>query len=286
MKKLVLTISILLVGCLLLGSELLSSAESKRGRIVINNDDWTFADEGFVSPNDPWAFATNVASWFMGGVPGNFLVYSDHFGLTGAKLAEAMTSAGHTWVIDSTMPFTLPNISTYDAVFLGVTGADNKVLIDYVNAGGNVYVFSGGDTESAKWNAFLGYFGLRFKRVNNGIVGDIPITSTHPLFAGVDHLYQDIGTSIIDLDPLDPRNKVLMTYSNQGLYAVYDSDFDPDIHGCLQLSGKPIRNRKVVLRQSGQINQTTYTDANGCYDFDNAVSGKPFDVLIKGPVVP
>jgi hypothetical protein len=28
------------------------------------------------------------------------------------------------------------------------------------------------------------------------------------------------------------------------------------------------------------------TDANGCYDFDNAVSGKPFDVLIKGPVVP
>lgn len=280
MKKLI-SLAVL-VSCLLVGT----IAAAGQGRIVVNNDDWTFSARGFVAPNDAAKFAKNVAAWFTGGSPGSFLAYSNHLGLTGAQLATAMTSAGHTWLVNSTMPFTLANISAYDAVFLGVTPVDNQVLIDYVNAGGNVYVYSGGDTEPNKWNTFLEYFGLNFRKVNNGIIGNIPINSTHPLFAGVDHLYQNIGTSIVDLDPTDPTNKILVTYSGQALYAIYDPSRNPDVHGCMWLKGKPVRSRKVILSQLNESNQSITTDVYGCYEFENVVSGKSFDVLIKGPIVP
>lgn len=60
----------------------------------------------------------------------------------------------------------------------------------------------------------------------------------------------------------------------------------PDITGCINLQGSPLVGRKVILRQPYEPNQITKTDANGCYKFDNAVSGKPFGVIIRGPVVP
>ncbi|MBI5183594.1 MAG: hypothetical protein HY999_04460 [Nitrospinae bacterium] len=60
----------------------------------------------------------------------------------------------------------------------------------------------------------------------------------------------------------------------------------PDIAGCINLQGSPLVDSNVILKQSLEPDQTIKTDANGCYKFDNAVSGKKFRVIIKGPAIP
>ena len=195
------------------------------GRIVVAFDDWTLGDIGFFSPCEPGTFATNVAAWFTGGKPGRFLAWSTHPGYTGTDLANAMASAGHTWVVDHTASFTLTNLMTYDGVFVGGDAADTNVLVQYVEAGGNVYVFSGGTAANDLWNGFVGHFGLEFAGTTSG--GTVyPIVSTHPIFNGVDHLYalngNGNGTGVVDLDPSDPRNAVVASYQSTGLFAVWD----------------------------------------------------------------
>jgi hypothetical protein len=58
-------------------------------------------------------------------------------------------------------------------------------------------------------------------------VTDFPITSTHPIFAGVDHLYGVNGTSIVDLQPLNPINRILIRSGDMGLFAVWGSERNP-----------------------------------------------------------
>jgi len=60
----------------------------------------------------------------------------------------------------------------------------------------------------------------------------------------------------------------------------------PDISGCIKLKGSPLANREVRLLQRGEPIQRTTTDVNGCYEFENAVSGKNFRVIILGHRVP
>ena len=188
-------------------------------------DDWTLADVGFFYPNEPGTFATNVAAWFTGGKPGKFLAWSTHPGYTGTSLSNAMTSAGHIWIVDHTASFTLTNLLTYDGVFVGGDAADTNVLIQYVEAGGNVYVFSGGTAANPLWNGLVTHFGLEFTGGTAG--GTIyPIVSTNVLFNGVDHLYglngPSDGAAVLDLDPTDPRNAVAASYQGTGLYAIWD----------------------------------------------------------------
>jgi hypothetical protein len=194
------------------------------GKIVVANDDWTLSDSGFFAPNDPGVFAQNIASVFTGGTNGDFLAYSSHFGLTGANLQSAMTSAGHSWTVNQGATFDLATLSQYDGVFFSADAVDHNILSQYVNAGGNVFIYGAGNDheDAALWNNFLGNYGLGFKELGNGIYETVEINSSHPLFNGVDHLFQVNGTSILDLDPLDPRNQVLVTYKNEGLYAIYD----------------------------------------------------------------
>jgi hypothetical protein len=136
-----------------------------------------------------------------------------------------MASAGHTWVVDHTASFTLTNLLTFDGVFVGGDAADTNVLIQYVEAGGNVYVFSGGTAANALWNDFVIHFGLEFTGVTSGET-IYPIVSTHPIFSGVDHLYglngASDGTGVADLEPSDPRNAVVASYQGTGLFAVWD----------------------------------------------------------------
>lgn len=203
---------------------------AQAGKIVVANDEWTLSNTGFFSPNDPGVFATNVAAWFTGGGAGSFLAYSNNSGLTGSSLAGAMTGAGHTWVVDTTAPEpTLGQMQTYSGIFLGGgLSVDNDNLISYVEGGGNVYLMGGtGDggaaVEAARWNTFLNHFGLSLAPSYNGIGGSIAISSTHPIFANVDSLYQNNGNSVSDQLPLDDRNVVLVTSGSNGLYAIYDS---------------------------------------------------------------
>lgn len=196
------------------------------GKIVVNHDDWTLSTTGFGGQNDAGVFVANVAGFFTGGQPGSFLAYSSNFGLINSALAAAMTGAGHTWTVSMAQPFTVATLSNYDGVFIGGnSNLSSQVLIDYVNGGGNVYIFggAGGGFEPATFNPFLNTFGLSFTAPYNGLTASLAISSTHPLLAGVDHLYYSSGSSITDLTPGDSASQIILSApTGQGLIAVYD----------------------------------------------------------------
>lgn len=192
------------------------------GRIVVAHDDLVLADGGFHTPADPGVFAQNVATWFTGGRAGRFLAYSDNQGLTGTSLISAMVSAGHTWVVSTAAPLPLSDMLTFDGIFLCGHPVAADDLLAYVNAGGNVYLAGVGvpEDDMSKWNPFLQQFGLGFSNQGTG-VADFSVASTHPIFAGVDHLYGVNGTSVVDLQPSNPINRVLVRNGGTGLFAVW-----------------------------------------------------------------
>jgi|GEM_PF-1541272 len=207
-----------------------STPTVKLGKIVVNNDEWTLSDTGFTSAPDAATFAINIAKWFTGGrSTGKFHAYSTNFEFTGSKLAQTLTQAGYTWTVGTNIKLDLPTLLTYDGIFVGGNAADNQVLIDYVKAGGNVYLsggtgFGGAQAEANSWNTFLNAFGLKFQDVYNGIGGNQTINSSHPIFTGVKLLYENSGNSITSLDSTSQTGKILVTDATgkQGLYAVAD----------------------------------------------------------------
>lgn len=222
---------------LLLAALCLWATHAQAGRIVVSNDEWTLSYNNFSKDGaDTTAFALNVASWLDRGGK-NFLAYEHYWGLSFA-MEGVMKGAGYSWEgVDSNNPppaKTLAELLTYDAVFLGWRGVETQTLVDYVNAGGNVYLFGGTGSyggainEANLWNPFLNQFGLGFALTNyNQITGDVNTSSPHSIFSGVNSLYQEVGNDIVDLDPSDPRSQVLVTYNGHGLFAVYDSSLVP-----------------------------------------------------------
>jgi hypothetical protein len=210
-----------------------TATSAQAGKIVVNHDDWTFRDVGFTNASpDTTTFALNIASYFAGGGSGNFLAYSNNPGLTGSTLANTMTSAGHSWTANISVPFTLANLMNYDAVFLtGNPGAFNAtVLIDYVNGGGSVYIGGGSGygsaaIEAANWNAFLNPFSLGFDATNgyNMVSGNRTVDSNLFLVDGVDKLYYANGLTVERLQ-YDPHARVFSYTSGFGALALYDSE--------------------------------------------------------------
>lgn len=207
-----------------------ANAYAGPGRIVLVNDEVTLSNSGFASAgaSNVTNFVENVTAWFGGS---NFLGYSNNFGLTGTNLRDAMANAGHTYSVNTSITFDVATLSTYDAVFLAgsVGGApDNQVLIDYVNAGGNVYLaggtgtFTGGPAgEATAWNTFLQAFDMEFaSSAWTSSNGNIDVTgSSHPIFDNVSQLYQFNGSPI---NVVGPNAQLLVSQSGDGLYAVYD----------------------------------------------------------------
>ena len=217
-------------GTAILSASLIASKvpAKKVGKIVVNADEWMLGNAGFQRTPDSGIFATNIAKWFTGGRAGKFHAYSTNFGLVESKLAETMTQAGHTWTTGLNIKFDLATLLTYDAIFVGGNVADNQVLIEYVKAGGNVYVMAGtgaggSQAEADRWNTFIGAFGFKFAGQYNGISGNVAINGSHPILAGVKALYQGNGNSITDLTPDNPQNTIVFSYTNgQGLIAVFE----------------------------------------------------------------
>ncbi len=206
------------------------SSAADLGKVVANHDEWTLSDRGFTDAPDAAQFARNLASYFTDGGAGNFLVYSTNFGLTGTSLATTMQDAGHTWTVDATQDFTVDNLLNFDAVFLAGSEADNAVLIEYVNAGGNVYlaggtgssgVFADAQAEANAWNTFLAEFGFEFQAPYNGVGGVLSVTPGHPLFENVGSLYFDNGNSVAELDATDPNTEIILASGAEGLIGVF-----------------------------------------------------------------
>jgi len=200
------------------------------GKILVSSDEWTLSNDGFSPALDAGQFARNIAAWFTGGQPGTFLGYSNGYGLTGTQLASALTSAGHSWTVSTTIDFSLPSLLQYDGVFIGGYPANANVLIQYVQAGGNVYIFGGNGhppfgsavEEAAQWNPFLNAFGLKFASQYDTLPAS-GISSTHPVFTCVDLLYQSNNSLISELNPSDPNTTILQyDLGQQGRFAVYE----------------------------------------------------------------
>ncbi len=117
----------------------------------------------------------------------------------------------------------------YDGVFLAGMPADNEVLIDYVNRGGNVYLAGGTrrskyPRDAETWATFLSAFSLAYEYSPNRIEGTLPLeTTTHPIFNQVEQLYQRNGNSIRNLNPNNGHSFIIGRGENgSGLYAVYN----------------------------------------------------------------
>ena len=215
---------------LALAATLSLATNAQAGKIVLANDEWPLSNTGFLYSPTAKTFATNLAQWFSDGDPGKFHAYSNNFSFTGSSLAAAIANTGNTWTTGLDINFDLQTLLNYDAIFLGGNPADNNVLIDYVNAGGNVYLAAGTGGwgknnpagEAAAWNQFLNYFNLGLASTwNTPINQNIPIDSSLPIFNQVKALFNDLGNGVFELDPSNPA-----TASNN-LYAVYDSSQIP-----------------------------------------------------------
>lgn len=193
----------------------------KFGKMILANDASTLSNLGFEKSPDAAIFAKNIANWFTDGRPGKFHSYSDpDLAESESAIAETMTKAGHTWTVGYDIP------ENVDALFTH-TGIDHEILRDLVSAGGNVYLAA--ETENEDYatgyelNWFLYEVGLQFKEGYNGISGNQPINSEHPIFAGVKFLYQRNGSSIIDFQPDEQANQILVSSPDgEGLYAILD----------------------------------------------------------------
>jgi hypothetical protein len=204
-------------------SQVLIAMNKKLGKILLANDASTLSNLGFEKSPYAAIFAKNIANWFTGGSPGKFHFYSDpERRESESALAETMTKAGHIWAVGYDIP------ENVDAIFIhGEISIEHTILIDLVRVGGNVYLAAETDNEDYasgyEFNWFLCEFGLQFKQEYNGISGNQPINSEHPIFAGVKSLYQRNGISIIDFQPDEQANQILVSSPDgEGLYAILD----------------------------------------------------------------
>ena len=249
------------------------------GRIVADNDEWTLSSTGFIAPSDPGTFALNVVDFLTGEPAANLLVYSNNFGLTGASFLGTLTGAGHSVTVSMATPFTLVNLLNYDAVFVGGNDIDDQVLIDYVEAGGAVYICAGaGNGTDGLNNVFMNHFGLHFGGFNL-VEGHLPMPSGHPIFTGVDHLYQNNGSTISDLDPNDDAQIVAVHTNGAGLYAVWDpascEPTGPDLDGDGAIAGADLG---LLLAGWGPCDQSCCTsDLND----DGIVDGADLGLLLS-----
>ncbi|RJQ14157.1 MAG: exo-alpha-sialidase [Nitrospiraceae bacterium] len=120
-----------------------------------------------------------------------------------------------------------------------------------------------------------------------------PVSTNRPHFDGLATCYHgDYDQVVVDANKVhilwsDDR-RITATGPNPDMY--YDQltlgVIVPDVWGNINLQGSPVAGSKVILKQTGELNQTIKTDSGGEYKFNSVVPGKKFKIIINGPVVP
>ncbi len=203
------------------------------GRIVVGHDVNTLSTSG--DGPDEETFAVNLATFLAGKSSGKILAIESNATDTTRDYAPgviaSLNKAGFATTVTTSDNFTLAQLEAYNVVFVGesypsATFLDNSVLTNYVDAGGNVYLYGGVGpdpaAESAGWASFLSNFGLALDSYYNGFTGQLPISSSFPLFTGVTSLFAGIGNSVLDVEPANPHVEIAASDQGQGLYGVYD----------------------------------------------------------------
>jgi hypothetical protein len=210
----------------ILAGALALSQAATAGRVIVNNDEWTFTDYGFSQAvPSTLTFAKNLASFMnVDGGACKLLVYSSNFGLTGSSLGGALAGA-NCMVAYSTGTFDLATLSGFDGVLLAGLqyGYDAGILAAYIDSGHSAYIAGGTGVvdEDTMWDSFAHLYGLDFGTRYNGIVGTLGVAGADPLLAGVSELYFKNGNSVSLHGPA-PNSRIIADYNGAGLIGVYD----------------------------------------------------------------
>jgi RHS repeat-associated protein len=209
------------------------------GRIVAGHDVNTLSSS-VAGPNED-QFAVNLARWLTAASAGKILAVesapSDGTRNYAPSVKAALAAANFTvnYISNAAIvsAVTLADLEEYDAVFVGITypvetTISPSVLTQYVNAGGNVYIYGGVDGipsgEAAFLNPFLQNFGLAFDTVSYNGLTLVNITSTHPIFNGLTGktLGSGNGQDIHDLGT-NPLASIIQFQGPHGVYAVVNA---------------------------------------------------------------
>ncbi|QRN95868.1 hypothetical protein JRI60_43635 [Archangium violaceum] len=172
-----------------------TQAQQEGGKVILISDAQTTSVMAYAQVGaDTDTFVTNIVTWFKGGRGGRFVNIDEVDALLPEAFGDTVTRNGGTLERVSSPPEDLPGfLAEYDGVFLSQTQVDNDALIDYVNAGGCVYIAGGGRSgESSAWNTFLNHFDIVLKEglePFTGLANLVP--NDHPLMQGVSVLYFD-----------------------------------------------------------------------------------------------
>ncbi len=214
----------------------------KAGEIFVSNDEWMFTDAYLNSAsNNDAVFAQNIAGWLTGG-SGKILIDSSNFGLNGSALNSELTLLGY----NVTEAPGTASFAGYNAVFVAGDPVGNTALINYVKAGGSVFLEAGtgnggASAEAAQWNTFLNAFGLNLVPVYNGVGagsepgGDINVSAfqtqggySSALFGGVNNVYIWNGNDV-SLSGSGPGNQIWNDATGgNGLYGAWKGTVTPE----------------------------------------------------------
>jgi len=185
----------------------MAQTQMKWGKVVIISDARSTSSQAYANPSaSTEAYVTNILSWFKGGRGGRFVNIDADTALLPPLFGATVTRNGGTldWV--SSPPGDLSDyLAKYDGVFLCRVPVDASDLLDYVNAGGCVYIGAGGSVgESSAWNAFLSHFGVALQDGADPFTGLATLApDDHPIMQGVTSLYLD-GPSPIGVPATNP----------------------------------------------------------------------------------
>ncbi|MFN7898209.1 MAG: hypothetical protein ACK5N0_00895 [Synechococcaceae cyanobacterium] len=198
---------------------------TRTGKLLVLHDEYMLSDHGFQQAPDTEIFVKNIAKYLIGNKGGKFLDYSTYYTtnptVIGTSLEKILTSPPYGFKRDRSVALDLTTLRTYEVVFVGGEQADNQMLIDYIKLGGCVCLIAGtghggSESEASQWSQLLSAFGLRLESSYNDITGVLPVTSpSHPLFAGVNALFQYWGQTV-QLLP-DSKASIVMESGSHGL---------------------------------------------------------------------
>lgn len=210
----------------LLAAILLTSSLASAGRVILNNDEWTFTELGFASaPVSTTRFAQNLAAYMNAdGGACNLLVYSSNFGVTGSSFKGALNAAGCSVTYDGSA-MSVASLSNYDGVLLAGNGySDAATLAAYVALGGSVYVAGGTGiaNEDTVWDALTHPLGLDLGESYNGLYGTYAVLAADPLLDGVTELFFINGNSVALYGP-GSTARIIASVDGNGILGVYDN---------------------------------------------------------------
>jgi hypothetical protein len=241
---------------LLLIAALAGSPALAVNTLVVSGDEWQLSDSAYSLTN---AGTTQLAKGIAGLFGGkNYMLVSDNGNVPLSSLgtlASDITALGKT--ISTSTTFGAATLVGQDAVFLfggtlGSSPAEQLLLKNFINGGGNVYIslgtgyFGSASAEAAAWNPLLNQFGLSAGGTWFPVAGFTSVStvaSGGALDAAVvpNSITWGYGQDISELSPVNPQTSLLMAdfgvgYGTLGAFGIYQPVPEPGTYA-LMLGG-------------------------------------------------